>query len=190
MKMMKRSMTTGMGAMLLLVMGCMHKHPAMKSAATQPEAQWVSPPATEPVATADLGQVSRIPGLAKKPKPFIKVPNSVKIPGAAPSTLLLEHASDDSPIPLSEYANQPVYRIADFHLRSDLSAADLEKRLGPPAQWADNEDPWFVYRIVLHQELWLHFASPDHARLLAADLVRHDEDGYVRTRVFEAPASH
>jgi hypothetical protein len=103
---------------------------------------------------------------------------------ARPSTLLLEHADSDSPVPLSEFAKQPIHSIADFHLSADLSADDVQKRLGPPAQVADNDDPWLVYRVWCNAELWLHFTGPAKDHLEAADMVRGAEDGYVRERVF------
>ncbi len=139
-----------------------------------------------PVATSDLGKVGKVPGLAPKPKPFIAGPPGIVAAGARPSTLLLEHASADSPVPITEYAKQPVYSVSNFHLRSDLSASEVERKLGPPAQIADNDDPWLVYRISSDREIWLHFTGPLQDHLDAADVIRGAEDGYVRTRVFSA----
>jgi hypothetical protein len=143
-----------------------------------------APPTTQPVATSELGTVSHVPGVAPKPKPFIAVPKPIQMAGAKPSTLLLEHASPDSPVPLSDYAKQPVYDVSDFHLSEKLSANQLKREMGQPAQLADLEDPWFVYRITGNRELWLHFSGLSHERLDAADLIRGAEDGYVRTRLF------
>jgi hypothetical protein len=70
-----------------------------------------------------------------------------------------------------------------------LSAEKVQKDFGPPAQLADNEDPWFVYRLTLRRELWLHFVGPARDHLDAADVVRPAEDGYVRDRVFSAADS-
>jgi hypothetical protein len=191
-KLNRRSM---IAAVLLPLAGCIKYHArtgmSADSPATMPAATMPAPvaPTTAPVATEDLGDVGPIPGLLKKPKPFIALP---KLPaqvtaGAQPSTLLLEHATSDSPVPLSEYARQPVHSTEDFHLRSDLSAAEVKRRLGPPAQLAVNDDPWLVYRLSLNRELWLHFSSPDQDHLLAADIIRSAEDGYVREPVFPAP---
>ena len=143
-------------------------------------------PTTQPVATSELGTVSNIPGLAPKPKPFIAIPKPLQIAGGRPSTLLLEHASPDSPVPLSDYAKQPEHSIGEFHLRTELSAQTVQRWLGPPAQLADNEDPWLVYRLRGNQEIWLHFTGPLQDQLDAADVIRGAEDGYVRTRVFSA----
>ena len=139
-----------------------------------------------PVATADLGNGNPGPGLVPKPKPFIAVPRELKPQGGRPSTLLLEHASPDSPVPLSEYPNQPAYTVPVFDLHATLTQKDLETRLGKPAQIADTSDPWLVYRLVGDRELWLHFSGEDHDHLDAADVIRGAEDGYVRDRVFSA----
>jgi hypothetical protein len=164
------------------VAGCNSNKPFIKMGPTTAEA----PPPNPNVATADLGTVSHVPGLEKKPKPFIAVPEQLHVAEARPSTLLIEHASPDSPVPLSDYAKQPVYSVSDFHLSEKLTANQLKREKGQPAQLADLEDPWFVYRIAGNQELWLHFAGLSHERLDAADLVRGAEDGYVRTRLFAA----
>jgi hypothetical protein len=144
---------------------------------------------TQPVATSDLGSVPPPAGVGPKPKPFIAIPKPLQAGAARPSTLLLEHASPDSPVPITDYANQPVYSVEAFGLRSDLSAEAVERRMGPPAQLADAGDPWLVYRINGGQELWLHFAGPLQGQLDAADVIRGAEDGYVRTRVFSADVS-
>jgi hypothetical protein len=182
----------------LAVTGCIHRHPKSQPAATLPMVPATMPaapatpvpvaPTTAPVATEDLGTVRPIPGVMKPPKPFIafpKVQQAVTVL-ARPSTLLMEHASPDSPVALSEYGRQPVYGINDFHLGADLSANDVKKRLGPPAQLADNEDPWLVYRLNGNREMWLHFGGQYQNHLLAADVIRGVEDGYARERVFEA----
>jgi hypothetical protein len=159
---------------------------------TPPEAAPVAPaaaepsPTTAPVATSELGTVSNVPGLAPKPKPFIAIPKSLQVTGGKPSTLLLEHASPDSPVSLSDFAKQPTHLVAEFHLRSELSAEEVTRLMGPPAQLADTGDPWLVYRLHGEQEIWLHFTGPLQNRLDAADVIRGAEDGYVRTRVFSA----
>jgi hypothetical protein len=145
--------------------------------------------AVQPVATADLGTVASVPGVNPKPKPFVAIPKPQPILPAWPSTLLLEHAVPESPVPLTDYAKQPVHWLHDFNLTTNLSAAQVEKTFGPPAQLADNEEYWYVYRLTLRRELWLHFVGPDRGTLVAADVVRPAEDGYVRDRVFDADAS-
>jgi hypothetical protein len=170
----------GLTLAALAVGGCSSSKPFIaigNSAASAPAAS------TQPVATEDLGTVQHVKGVQPPAKPFLAVP---KIAGLTvrPSTLLLEHADPDSQVPLSEYANQPVHLMADFHLSSDLSVDDLQKRLGPPAQLADNDDPWLVYRLWCNAELWLHFTGPAKDHLDAADVVRGAEDGYMRERVF------
>lgn len=150
-----------------------------------PLAQASPPPAPGgPVATSALGTVRKVPDVTPKPKPFIALPKPAPVFAARPSTLLLEHAVADSPVPLSEFANQPVHSVGDFHLRAELSAAEVQRALGPPAQLADNDDPWFVYRLNFGRELWLHFTGPLLDHLDAADVIRGAEDGYVRDRVF------
>jgi hypothetical protein len=139
-------------------------------------------PATQPVATAE-------PGVKPKPKPFVAVPKLPPVLPAQPSTLLMEHAVPDSPVPLTDYAKQPLHWLHDFHLSTSLSAAAVEKSFGPPAQLADNEEYWYVYRLTFRRELWLHFVGPNRDYLIAADVVRPAEDGYVRDRVFSADAT-
>jgi hypothetical protein len=117
-------------------------------------------------------------------KPFFASPHPFIPAGAQPSPLLLLHARSDSPVPLTEFGKQKTFSIREFKLRPELSADELQKRLGPPAQLADYSDPWFVYRLGSHKELWLHFSQPDNARLLAADIVHSQEDGYTRDRIF------
>jgi hypothetical protein len=191
----KLSRRSALALALLPLVGCIKHHPRKSTPATLPAIPATMPappttapvgPTTTPVATEDLGTVGAIPGLAKKPKPFIALPKVVRSAAARPSTLLLEHASPDSPVPLSEYGRQPTFSTADFHLRSDLTAADVERRLGPPAQIADNDDPWLVYRLKGNREIWLHFAGSDPDHLLAADVIRGVEDGYAREQVFQA----
>ena len=151
-----------------------------------------SEPTTQPVATSDLGSGTTGADLTPKPKPFIAIPKiftsarTSGTTGGRPSTLLLEHASPDSPVPLSEYSNQPSYTVVAFDLHANLSQKDLESRLGKPAQIADTVDPWLVYRLVGNREIWLHFSGEDHDHLDAADVIRGAEDGYVRDRVFSA----
>jgi len=161
--------------------GCipLHRHPATQPA-TEPMAT------TQPVATEDVGTATKIPGLAPKPKPFIALPGKIQAAMARPSTLLLEHASPDSPVPLSEYAKQPTHRLSAFHLHKGLTEVEVQQLMGLPAQLADTEDPWFVYRLNGDQELWLHFSGATEPVLDAADVVRGAEDGYIRDRVFSA----
>jgi hypothetical protein len=170
------------------ITGCAHSNKPFialgQNPTTAPE-----PAAPPEVATSDLGTITNVPGLAPKPKPFIAVPKPIQTAAARPSTLLLEHASPDSPVPLSEYAKQPVYSVGEFHLNADLSAELVQKRMGAPAQLADSEDPWFVYRLHHDQEIWLHFSGSFHDHLDAADVIRGAEDGYVRTRVFSSADS-
>jgi hypothetical protein len=139
---------------------------------------------TMPVATADLGNAPPIKGLFPK-KPFIKTDPHFGDRGN-PSTLLLEHASPDSPVPLSAFSDQPVRKLPDFHLNSGMTADEVQKKFGPPAALADVEDPWFVYRLTNTRELWLHFEPALHGKLVAADVIRGAESGYVRTHVFTA----
>src|SRR5476651_62509 len=120
----------------LMIIGC-HR--------AQPEA---------PVAT-DTG-VPVVPGVVKK-KPFIAWPQPFAAASARPSLLLQLHARTDSPVPLLEFDKQKVYPLSAFDLREDLSADELKRRLGPPAQLADYSDEWFVYRLTYGKELWLHF---------------------------------
>ena len=146
---------------------------ASESVAVAPSAP--QPPAVDP----NAGVVAH--------KPFIAVSRwfgHKPSPGAQPSVLLQQHARSDSPVPLSDYSKQPTYALASFPLRASLSAAELSRRLGPPAQLADYASPWYVYRLGGGQELWLHFAQPDEQTLLAADVIRSAEDGYTRNRVF------
>jgi hypothetical protein len=89
-------------------------------------------------------------------------------------------------VALSEYAKQKAYPLAAFPLRASLSADELQRRLGPPAQLADYSDMWFVYRLTHGKEIWLHFSQPDNLRLTAADIVHPQEDGYTRDRIFSA----
>ena len=142
-----------------------------------------------PVATSALGTVASVPGVTPKPKPFVAVPKPEPLLAVHPSTLLLEHAVPDSPVPLTDYAKQPVHWLHDFDLRRGMSAAEVQKNFGLPAQLADNEDPWLVYRLTYRRELWLHFTGLAQDRLDAADVVRPAEDGYVRDRVFSADDS-
>ncbi len=175
-------------AAMSLSSGCIKRHPRSRPPAPLPDVPATDPvmPTTAPVATQDLGTVDTVPGLARKPKPFIALPKRVKLGAVQPSTLLAQHASVDSPIPLSEYPDQPVHAIADFHLRAELSADELKRRFGDPAQIAGNDDPWYVYRLGENGELWLYFAGSDKSRLVAADVIRGVEDGYSRQRVFDA----
>jgi len=126
-----------------------------------------------------------VPGVVVT-KPFIALPHPFAAAESRPSLLLQLHARTDSPVPLSEFARQKVYPLSAFALREDLSAIELQNRLGPPAQMADYSDPWFIYRLTHGKELWLHFSQPDNLRLQAADIVRGQEDGYTRDRIFSA----
>jgi hypothetical protein len=169
--------------------------PAVTGPTTVPVAETTTAPATMPVAgvpaavpvaTADLGNTPPVPGLFPK-KPFIKTIPHFSDAGN-PSTLLLEHASPDSPVPLSAFADQTVRSLSDFHLNGAMTADEVQKKFGPPAALADVEDPWFVYRLTNTRELWLHFSPALHGRLVSADVVRGAESGYVRTHVFNADA--
>ena len=141
------------------------------------------PPATD-VATGDLGYPEPLPGLTPPPKPFIATGrNRPPPPEAQPSALLLEHAAPDAPLPLSAYGSQPAHAVADFRLGPGLTGVTLQSRLGPPAGVAGIDDPWLVYRLTDDREMWLHFAGGD-GPLMAADLVRGAENGYVRDRVY------
>jgi hypothetical protein len=151
------------------VMGCSH---------TEPPASVSAAPTTQ-----------EVPGVVAT-KPFIAWPQLFtprgSSTGGTPSILLQLHARSDSPVALAEYGKQKVYPLAAFELRSDLSADEVQRRLGPPAQLANYSDEWFVYRLTHGKELWLHFSKPDQSRLTAADIVRPQEDGYTRDRVFSA----
>ena len=168
--------------------------PTTEPGTTMPATAAVSMPApppvpasTEPsptVATGELGQPQPLPGLTPPPKPFIAMGrHAPPPPSAQPSPLLLEHAAPDAPVPLSVYGSQPTHAVADFNLGPDLTGVSLQARFGPPAGVAGIEDPWLVYRLTHDRELWLHFAGGD-GPLLAADLVRAAENGYVRDRLY------
>ncbi len=174
--------------MVIALVGCNSSKPfiAMGPTPAQPADAL---PATQPVATSALGTVASVPGVKPKPKPFVAVPKAPEILPAQPSTLLLEHAVPDSPVPITDYARQPLHWLHDFHLTTALSAAQVVKDFGLPAQLADNEEYWYVYRLTFRRELWLHFVGPSKDTLVAADVVRPAEDGYVRDRVFDADDS-
>jgi hypothetical protein len=174
----KQAMMTLTAAVILV--GCHKSHPASATQST------LATPTTQPVATADPNA-----GVVVK-KPFIAKPQwlSFATKPATPSVLLQQHARTDSPIPLSQYSKQATHSLAAFDLRADLSATEVEKRVGMPAQLADYSDPWFVYRLAHGRELWLHFSQPDNARLLAADEIIPVEDGFTRKRVFSIDDSH
>ena len=123
-----------------------------------------------------------VPGVVVT-KPFIAWPHPFSAPGgtAEPSLLLQLHARTDSPVPISEYGKQKAYPLSAFALGPNLSADELQRRLGPPAQLADYSDPWFVYRLTYGKELWLHFSQPDNQRLIAADIV-HGQEGRLHPR--------
>jgi hypothetical protein len=148
----------------LMIAGCHH---------TEPEA--VAPPAQP--------QTPEVSGVVVH-KPFIAIPHPFAPAEGQPSILLQLHARTDSPVPLLEYGKQKTYSLSAFDLRPSLSAEELEKRLGPPAQLADYADPWVVYRLNYGKELWLHFSQPNNVGLLAADIVLSKEDGYTRDRIF------
>ena len=158
--------------MVAAIGGChLHRHQAVPAQ-----------PATEP--TTSAGSRSDLTGVKPPPKPFIAKP---KFAGEdQPSILLKVHARSDSPVPLDQYAKQKTYALSAFNLNTDLSAAQVQQKFGPPAQWADYSDLWIVYRLDGNRELWLHFAPPDNRGLLAADVVGSMEDGYTRDRVFTA----
>lgn len=178
------------------IVGCHKAHP---SSTTQPLT--AAKPAAQPaVATAEnpappaptvhpAAPVDPNAGVVVQ-KPFIATPKIFTKSPAQPSMFLQQHARSDSPIPLSQYSQQQVHSLASFDLRAGLSAEELQKRLGPPAQLADYSDPWIVYRLNHGRELWLHFSQPDNAHLLAADEIIPVEDGYTRKRVFSINDSH
>jgi hypothetical protein len=144
------------------------------------------PSMASPVATSELGTVTTpTPGLRPK-KPFVKLPEHFSDQGN-PSVLLMEHVSMDSPVPLSEFGGQPVRKLKDFHLHAGMTADEVKQTFGQPAAIADEEDSWLVYRLDNTRELWLRFDPPEHGRLVAGDVVRGAESGYVRTHVFTAP---
>jgi hypothetical protein len=175
----KQAMMTLTAAVILV--GCHKSHPASTTQSTLTAA-----PSTQPVAAADPNA-----GVVVK-KPFIAKPKwlTFATKPATPSVLLQQHARTDSPIPLSEYSNQATHTLASFDLRANLSAAELEKRIGLPAQLADYSSPWLVYRLAHGRELWLHFSQPDQTRLLAADEIIPVEDGFTRKSVFSIDDSH
>jgi hypothetical protein len=117
-------------------------------------------------------------------KPFIAAGQWFKSGPDQPTVLLKQFARNDSPVPLSLYDRQPIYAIQDFNLRLTLSASEVRQRLGPPAQLADYDQMWLVYRLSNGRELWLRFTDPEPTRLLYADVVSQAEDGYIRRRIF------
>ncbi len=134
------------------------------------------------LATGELDQPQPLPGLTPPPKPFIAIGRHAPPPALAqPSPLLVEHASPDAS--LAAYGAQPTHLVADFNLGSKLTAADVQRRLGPPAGVAGIEDHWLVYRLTQDRELWLNFADGD-GPLVAADVIHGAENGYVRDRVY------
>jgi len=177
--------------------GCVNQHKA-GSATTKPAPTTQSAESSEPVTVASASPKPAPPPpvqptptvAAAKPvdtlhdvvptKPFF---SGMDFPDAKPSILLQQHARTDSPVPLSRYAKQPTHKLEDFGLSKSLTAAALEKKLGPPAQIADYAEPWVVYRMPGQKELWLHFAADDSG-LLEADVVSPWEDGYRRERAF------
>ena len=163
-----------------LLTGCRKSQPAPTTQQITTAQPTVATATTKPV-DPNAGVVVKKPFIAWR-HPFAKV--------AQPSVLLQQHARSDSPIPLSEYANQGVHTLASFNLRADLSAAELQLKLGLPAQLADYSDPWFVYRLTGGKELWLHFSQPDNAKLTTADEIFPVEDGYTRKRVFSIDDSN
>ncbi len=140
-------------------------------------------PAPGPVvSTSDRGQPQPLPGLTPPPKPFIDT-HQLDAPPGQPTPLLLEHSAPDPPVPLSAYSSQPARPVDAFDLGPGLTGLALRRRFGPPAGVAGIEDPWMVYRLTDDRELWLHFAGGD-GPLMAADLVRGAETGYVRDRLY------
>jgi hypothetical protein len=173
----KQAMITLAAAILLV--GCHKTHPTSSTQSS------MAAPTTQAVAADDPNA-----GVVAK-KPFIATSHWLGVGApAAPSVLLQQHARSDSPIPLSQYSNQPTHSLGSFDLRANLSAAELEKRIGLPAQLADYSSPWLVYRLAHGRELWLHFSQPDQTRLLAADEIIPVEDGYTRKSVFSIDNSH
>jgi hypothetical protein len=181
-------MTVVLSAATALVAGCHVHHKGTTSNSGTPApvspAEPSSQPTTSPTRMATPAPANPANSDVNPPKkPFIAVSNPFAWP-AAPSVLLQQHARRDSPVPLSQYPKQPTHDLSEFHLSNTLSADDLQRRLGPPAQLADYDDVWFVYRLHDNRELWLHFAQPNNTRLLYADVIWHVEDGYSRDRVF------
>ncbi len=147
----------------------------------QPAAAAATAAATDPGPSGEP-----IPGLAPPPKPFVDTARFTSSPlSGKPSVALLEHASPEPPVPLSEYGRQPVWSVEDFPLGPGLTGAAVRQRFGPPAGVAGVDDPWAVYRLTDDRELWLHFSGGD-GPLTAADLVHGAENGYVRDRLYPA----
>jgi hypothetical protein len=175
-----------------IVAGCHKSHP---SAATQPLT--TAKPAAQPVVATTAEPKPAPPPAPVDPnagvvvhKPFIALPNNPFSHPAQPTVLLVQHARSDSPIPLSQYSRQQVHSLDSFDLHAGLSADELQKRFGLPAQLADYSNPWFVYRLTGGRELWLNFSQPDNSQLVAADEIIPVEDGYTRKRVFSIDDSH
>jgi hypothetical protein len=181
-----RTAAVAVGLLALTAAGCHIGH-AKSPAHNTPvsPAQPTTQPATAPtrLAQQQTAQPNVNSNVTPPPKPFIAVSNPFEWK-PAPSVLLQQHARSDSPVPLSLYPKQPTHALEEFNLRSTLSADEVQKRLGPPAQLADYSSTWFVYRLHDNRELWLHFAQPDNTRLLYADVIWAVEDGYSRERVF------
>ena len=171
--------------MLIMAVGCNSSKPFIALGPTP-----ATVPADSDVSTSRLGTVASVPGVTPPSKPFIALPKAPKAADAKPSTLLLEHASPDSPVALSEYGKQPAFDLQAFNLHLGLMADDVQRIVGPPAQIADCGDPWLVYRLNGHRELWMHFVGPSPKKLDAADVIAAAEDGYTRERVFSADDSH
>lgn len=188
-------------AAALALAGCHVHHPTSTTPALSPDNPNMLPttaPADSAAASAPAPAappseplvVKPVPGVVVPKKPFIALPSNPLCAPARPSVLLLAHARADSPVPLSEYAKQPVYSLADFNLWHGLSAAHVQRLLSPPAQLADYASPWFVYRLSDGRELWLHFSQPENTHLLAADVIGAAEDGYTRQRIYAARGFH
>jgi hypothetical protein len=146
-----------------------------------------APAPTSPPNAAPAPAVATVAASSAPPqKPFIAFSNPFAPEPAKPSVLLLAHARSDSPVPLSLYPKQPVHALSEFGLEFHMSADDVVARFGQPAQLANYGYEWVVYRLDDNRELWLHFTEPNHAFLLAADVVGAAEDGYTRNRIFTA----
>jgi hypothetical protein len=207
-----RMMVAVVAVAALAVAGCHVRQSNSNSGTTSPQPSSTTMPATQaaPSAVADSSTPETAPpppqvvdsskptpptppsassadtlkNVVPPKKPFVATGGWFKTKPDEPSVLLQQHARSDSPVPLSLYDRQPMYALEQFNLRQTLSADEVQKRLGPPAQLADYSDPWLVYRLSNGRELWLHFAQPAGTRLLYADVISHAEDGYIRRRIF------
>ena len=109
-----------MSAAAMAIGGChVHHNPAGNGTGGNPSTM----PTTEPVSAAPTTTppaatptANHVPGVVAAPLPFIALPVNPLNGPVQPSVLLLAHARSDSPIPLSEYAKQPVRELKAFKL--------------------------------------------------------------------------